>query len=60
VPETVDVTPPVEHLPDVQPVEHMPDAQTVVAPGPVAPAPAPPPGPDPVADVLSPVFGSLG
>ncbi len=63
VPETMDVAPPVEHLPDVQPVEHIPEAQPAVAPGPAAPAPAPsrlpPPPPDPLSDVLSPLFGGL-
>jgi hypothetical protein len=58
VPETVDVAPPVEHLPDVRSVEHIPEAQPAPAPGPAAPAPAPPP-PDPLAGMLSPPFGSL-
>jgi hypothetical protein len=58
-PETVDVDPPVEHLPDVQPVVHIPEAQTPIAPGPAAPAPPDPPAPDPVAGVLSPLFGGL-
>ncbi len=57
VPETVDVAPPVEHLPDVQSLEHIPEAQTAVAPGPAAPVPPPPP--DPLAEVLSPLFSGL-
>ncbi|RDH76536.1 hypothetical protein DVS77_21110 [Mycolicibacterium moriokaense] len=57
-----------EHLPDVAPVEHIPDAQPAVAPGPIAPGPVapaplppqqPPPPPDPLAEVLSPLFGGL-
>jgi hypothetical protein len=58
VPRTVDQ--PVQHLPDVQPVQHMPEGQA--APGPDAPAalpPPPPPPPDPLAGVLSPLFGGL-
>lgn len=57
-PETVEAAPPVEHLPDVQSVEHIPEGQPAPAPGPAAPEPAPRP-PDPVAGVLSPLFGSL-
>ncbi len=57
VPETVEITPPVQHLPDVQPLQHIPEAQTDVAPGPAAPAPPPPP--DPLEGVLSPLFGGL-
>ena len=57
VPETVEITPPVQHLPDVQPLQHIPEAQPDVAPGPEAPAPPPPP--DPLAAVLSPLFGGL-
>jgi hypothetical protein len=65
VPETVADTPPVEHLPDVQQVQHIPDAQPAggVGPAPVAPGPAapalPPPPTDPLAGVLSPLFGGL-
>jgi hypothetical protein len=58
VPRAVDQ--PVQHLPDVQPVQHMPGTQA--APGPDAPAalpPPPPPPPDPLAGVLSPMFGGL-
>jgi hypothetical protein len=56
VPETAEITPPVQHLPDIQQLQHMPEAQPDVAPGPAAPAPQPPP-PDPLAGVLSPLFG---
>jgi hypothetical protein len=56
VPVTVQVAPPVEHLPDVQPVEHIPDAQSALAPGPIAPGPA---LPDQPAAALSPGFGDL-
>ena len=58
VPKTVDAAPPVDHLPDLQSVEHIPEAQPAPAPGPAAPAPAPPP-PDPLAGVLSPLFGGM-
>lgn len=57
VPETAEITPPVQHLPDVQPLQHIPEAQTDVAPGPAAPAPPPPP--DALEGVLSPPFGGL-
>ena len=56
VPATVEVAPPVQHLPDMQPVEHIPDAQSALAPGPIAPGPA---LPDQPAAVLSPGFGDL-
>jgi hypothetical protein len=67
VSDTVVDTPPIEHLPDVQPVQHIPDAQPAggvgpapVAPGPAAPPlPAPPPPTDPLAGLLSPLFGGL-
>ncbi len=74
-PETEAVAPPVQHLPEVRPVQHMPEAQpglpgpAPVAPGPVASPPAapippqsetaPPPPADPLAEVLSPLFGDL-
>jgi hypothetical protein len=53
VPSTVEVAPPVQHLPDMQPVEHIPDAQTA---GPIAPGPA---LPDQPAAELSPGLGDL-
>jgi hypothetical protein len=56
MPATVQVAPPVEHLPDVQSVEHIPDAQGALSPGPIAPGPA---LPDQPAAGLSPGFGDL-